>query len=91
MWLPKLKAGDAEHTSVSAKKLAEGFPRRLGASRRGGRSNETLSSRFAAVRIRAASRDWNRQLDGFLSFGRRKRNVRNAGFRPCPKTFPLPT
>ena len=36
-----------------------GFPRRLGASfrwREG--SNETLSSRFAAVRIRPASRDW---------------------------------
>ena len=35
-----------------------GFPRRLGASFHGGRALEILSSRFAAVRIRPASRDW---------------------------------
>jgi SRSO17 transposase len=52
---------DSEHAPVSAKKLAKGLPEdawRIVAWREG--SNETLSSRFAAVRIRPASRDWKR-------------------------------
>jgi SRSO17 transposase len=52
---------DGEHAPVSAKKLAKGLPEdawRIVAWREG--SNETLSSRFAAVRIRPASRDWKR-------------------------------
>jgi len=50
-----------DHAPVSAKKLAMGLPEqawRVVAWREG--SNETLSSRFAAVRIRPASRDWKR-------------------------------
>jgi SRSO17 transposase len=49
------------HTPVSAKKLAMGLSDdawRIVPWREG--SKETLSSRFAAVRIRPASRDWNR-------------------------------
>jgi SRSO17 transposase len=52
---------DGEHVPVSAKTLAMGFPEeawRIAPWREG--SNETLSSRFAAVRIRPASRDWKR-------------------------------
>jgi SRSO17 transposase len=52
---------DGEHAPVSAKKLAKGLPQkawRIAPWREG--SNETLSSRFAAVRIRPASRDWKR-------------------------------
>src|SRR5450755_3146796 len=52
---------DREHAPVSAKKLAKGLPEdawRIVAWREG--SNETLSSRFATVRIRPASRDWKR-------------------------------
>jgi SRSO17 transposase len=50
-----------DHAPVSAKKLAMGLPEqawRVVAWREG--SNETLSSRFAGVRIRPASRDWKR-------------------------------
>jgi len=52
---------DGEHAPVSVKKLAMGLPEeawRIVPWREG--SNETLSSRFAAVRIRPASRDWKR-------------------------------
>ncbi len=52
---------DGEHAPVSAKKLAMGLPEeawRIAPWREG--SNETLSSRFAALRIRPASRDWKR-------------------------------
>jgi SRSO17 transposase len=52
---------DGDHAPVSAKKLAMGLPEqawRVVPWREG--SNETLSSRFAAVRIRPASRDWKR-------------------------------
>jgi SRSO17 transposase len=52
---------DGEHAPVSAKTLAKELPEeawRLVPWREG--SNETLSSRFAAVRIRPASRDWKR-------------------------------
>ena len=57
---------DADHTPVFAKKLATGLAEeawrtvswRTVSWREG--SNETLSSRFAAVRIRPASRDWKR-------------------------------
>ncbi len=52
---------DAEHAPISAKTLAMGLPGdawRIVAWREG--SNETLSSRFAALRIRPASRDWKR-------------------------------
>ena len=52
---------DGEHAPVSAKKLAMGLSKkawRIVSWREG--SNETLSSRFAAVRIRPASRDWKR-------------------------------
>jgi SRSO17 transposase len=52
---------DGEHAPISAKKLAMGLPEdawRIAPWREG--SNETLSSRFAAVRIRPASRDWKR-------------------------------
>ncbi len=50
---------DGEHAPVSAEKLAMGLSEeawRVVPWREG--SNETLSSRFAAVRIRPASRDW---------------------------------
>jgi SRSO17 transposase len=52
---------DGEHAPVSAKKLAMGLPEEAWRTvpwRKG--SNETLSSRFAVVRIRPASRDWKR-------------------------------
>jgi SRSO17 transposase len=52
---------DGEHAPVSAKKLAIGLSEaawRVVSWREG--SNETLSSRFAAVRVRPASRDWKR-------------------------------
>jgi len=52
---------DADHAPVCAKKLATELAReawRTVSWREG--SNETLSSRFAAVRIRPASRDWKR-------------------------------
>ena len=52
---------DGEHAPGSAKKLAMGLPEqawRVVPWREG--SNEILSSRFAAVRIRPASRDWKR-------------------------------
>jgi SRSO17 transposase len=52
---------DGEHAPVSVKKLAMGLPEeawRIVPWREG--SNETLSSRFAAMRIRPASRDWKR-------------------------------
>ena len=48
-----------EHVPVSAKTLAKGLPEqawRIVPWREG--SNEILSSRFAAVRVRPASRDW---------------------------------
>lgn len=54
---------DDQHIPLSAKKLAMGLAQevwRTVAWREG--SNQTLSSRFAAVRIRPASRDWNRAL-----------------------------
>jgi SRSO17 transposase len=50
---------DSKHNPVSAKTLATRLPEeawRIVPWREG--SNETLSSRFAAVRIRPASRDW---------------------------------
>ena len=52
---------DADHAPVCAKKLARELPEtawRTVSWREG--SNETLSSRFAAVRVRPASRDWKR-------------------------------
>jgi SRSO17 transposase len=52
---------EGDHAPVSAKKLATGLPEETWRTvpwREG--SNETLSSRFAAVRIRPASRDWKR-------------------------------
>jgi SRSO17 transposase len=52
---------DADHRPVSTKTLAMTLPQhawRTVSWREG--SNETLSSRFAAVRIRPASRDWKR-------------------------------
>jgi DDE superfamily endonuclease len=52
---------DGQHAPVSAKELAIGLSEeawRVVPWREG--SNETLSSRFAAVRIRPASRDWQR-------------------------------
>ncbi len=52
---------DADHAPVSAKKFAVSLPRRSWRTvkwREG--SNDTLSSRFAAVRVRPASRDWKR-------------------------------
>jgi hypothetical protein len=50
---------DAEHRPVSAKTLATTLPQEAWreVSWREG-SNQTLTSRFAAVRIRPASRDW---------------------------------
>jgi SRSO17 transposase len=57
---PKLGADGAANMSLFAPRhWRGGFPRRLGASFHGGRAltNEILSSRFAAVRIRPASRD----------------------------------
>ena len=52
---------DADHRPVSAKELAIGLPAEAWKNvewREG--SNQTLSSRFAALRIRPASRDWRR-------------------------------
>ena len=52
---------DGEHAPASAKKVAIGLSEeawRIVSWREG--SNEALSSRFAAVRIRPASRDWKR-------------------------------
>jgi SRSO17 transposase len=54
---------DDEHVPVSAKTLAKGLPEeawRIVPWREG--SNEILSSRFAAVRVRPASRDWKRSM-----------------------------
>jgi SRSO17 transposase len=54
---------DARHAPISAKKLAVALPKRAWRQvqwREG--SNDPLSSRFAAVRVRPASRDWKRSL-----------------------------
>jgi len=56
---PSRMRRDGEHAPVSARKLAMGLSEqawRIVPWREG--SNETLSSRFATVRIRPASRDW---------------------------------
>jgi SRSO17 transposase len=56
---PSRMRRDGEHVPVSAKTLATRLPQeswRIVAWREG--SNEILSSRFAAVRIRPTSRDW---------------------------------
>ena len=56
---PSRMRRDGEHVPVSAKTLAKGLPEeawRIVPWREG--SNEILSSRFAAVRVRPASRDW---------------------------------
>jgi SRSO17 transposase len=56
---PSRMRRDGEHVAVSAKALARRLPEeawRIVPWREG--SNEILSSRFAAVRIRPASRDW---------------------------------
>jgi SRSO17 transposase len=56
---PSRMRRDREHVPVSAKTLAKGLPEeawRIVPWREG--SNEILSSRFAAVRVRPASRDW---------------------------------
>ena len=56
---PSRMRRDGGHVPVSAKTLARGLPEeawRIVPWREG--SNEILSSRFAAVRIRPASRDW---------------------------------
>src|SRR5271166_1936043 len=56
---PSRMRRDGEHGPVSAKTLAKGLSEetwRIVSWREG--SNEILSSRFAAVRIRPASRDW---------------------------------
>ena len=52
---------DADHAPIDAKELAKGLAQEVWrtVSWREG-SNETLTSRFAAVRIRPASRDWRR-------------------------------
>jgi SRSO17 transposase len=58
---PSLVQRDAEHQPVSAKQLARGLPRtawRRVSWREG--SNAPLASRFAAVRVRPAHRDYNR-------------------------------
>ncbi len=58
---PSRMRRDGEHDPVSAKTLAKGLPEeawRIVPWREG--SNEILSSRFAAVRVRPASRDWKR-------------------------------
>ena len=56
---PSRMRRDGDHRPVSAKTLATALPEEAwrDVSWREG-SNETLSSRFAAVRIRPASRDW---------------------------------
>ena len=85
---------DADHVPVCAKKLARQLPKtawRIVSWREG--SNETLSSRFAAVRVRPASRTGNFQRpirsNRFSSNGpKAKKSQRNTGFRPCPKTRP---
>ena len=56
---PSRMRRDGEHVPVSAKTLAKGLPEeawRIVPWREG--SNQILSSRFAAVRVRPASRDW---------------------------------
>jgi SRSO17 transposase len=83
---------DGEHAPVSAKTLAMGLSEeawRIVPWREG--SNETLSSRFAALRTRPASRDWKfstpRPLECLL-IEWPKKSRRSTGFRPCPKTHP---
>jgi SRSO17 transposase len=68
---PSRMRRDGGHVPVSAKTLARGLPEeawRIVPWREG--SNEILSSRFAAVRIRPASRDWKfstpHPLEGLL-------------------------
>src|SRR5271156_3452063 len=85
---------DGEHAPVPAKTLAMGLPEeawRIVRWREG--SNETLSSRFAAVRIRPASRDWKlaapHPLEWLLiEWPEGEKSRQNTGFRPCPKTRP---
>ena len=58
---PSLVGRDADHAPVSARQLAIGLPKRAWRRvtwREG--SNTTLASRFAAVRVRPAHRDYNR-------------------------------
>ena len=58
---PSLVGRDADHAPISARQLAMGLPNRAWRRvtwREG--SNATLASRFAAVRVRPAHRDYNR-------------------------------
>ncbi len=58
---PSMIRRDPEHKPVSAEQLALGLPKRAWrkVTRREG-SNTPLASRFAAVRVRPAHRDYNR-------------------------------
>jgi SRSO17 transposase len=74
---------DADHAPVYAKKLARELPEtawRTVSWREG--SNETLSSRFAAVRVRPASRDWKRSTPHPLEWLPHPRTSGDSPLRP---------
>ncbi|MGO9417936.1 IS701 family transposase [Roseiarcus sp.] len=78
---------DADHKPVSAKQLAMRLPAEAWKDvewREG--SNQTLSSRFAAVRIRPASRDHTLAAPHPVEWPEGGRSPRNTGPRPCPRT-----
>jgi SRSO17 transposase len=85
---------DAEHQPVSAKELALGLPRKAWRRvtwREG--SNTQLASRFAAVRVRPAHRDYNRPTPRpeewcLIEWPATRRNRRNTGCPACPRTSP---
>ena len=89
---PSRMRRDGGRIPVSAKTLAGGFPRRLGASFHGGRALTKSCLRASppcgSGRLRGTGSfqrliRWN----GFSSNGpRAKKSRRNTGFRPCPKT-----
>src|ERR1019366_8486351 len=85
---------DDEHKPVSVKGLALSLGKKAWRSvtwREG--SNAPLASRFAAVRVHLAARDYKRTTPHpveWLLVEWPRRLPQNTGFRPCPRTRPSP-
>ena len=85
---------DGEHAPVSAKTLAMGFPRRLGASSRGGKAPTKPCPRalprcaYDPLREIGNGRRLIRSNGSSSNGPRAKKSRQNTGFRPCPKTRP---
>jgi SRSO17 transposase len=91
---PSRMRRDGGHVPVSAKTLARELPGeawRIVPWREG--SNDILSSRFAAVRIRPASRDWKFSTPHpqewlLMEWPEGEKEPTKTGFQPYPKTRP---